>query len=198
MRTVCCLASTWWASIRSAVNLAGRRRSALLVTLNLAAAAVYLVRFGHAIGLGLGLSNPVRTWLWLALCLLVATLAVAGVRGALKANQVTFALLLNAVAGLLISPIGPICSIRSPGWRPGTAGSGPDGIRGRGESVLAAAPGLADGVRRLADRSSHHHCPASWPGGQSRGSNSVFPSAREYKTQPSSGRTYVSALMDSR
>src|SRR5215831_19364799 len=53
----------------------------------------------------LGLSNPVRTWLWLALCLLVATLAVAGMRGALKANQVTFALLLNAVAGLLISPI---------------------------------------------------------------------------------------------
>jgi len=52
MRNVCCLASTWWASIRSAVNLAGRRRSALLVTLNLAAAAVYLVRFGHAIGLG--------------------------------------------------------------------------------------------------------------------------------------------------
>jgi alpha-1,2-mannosyltransferase len=53
----------------------------------------------------LGLSNPVRTWLWLALCLLVATLTVAGMRGALKANQVTFALLLNAVAGLLISPI---------------------------------------------------------------------------------------------
>jgi len=53
----------------------------------------------------LGLSNPVPTWLWLALCLLVATLAVAGMRGALRANQVTFALLLNAVAGLLISPI---------------------------------------------------------------------------------------------
>src|SRR6516165_4736787 len=53
----------------------------------------------------LGLSNPVRTWLWLVLCLLVATLAVAGMRGALKANQVTFALLLNAAAGLLISPI---------------------------------------------------------------------------------------------
>src|SRR5215472_5100637 len=53
----------------------------------------------------LGLSNPVRTWLWLVLCLLVATLAVAGMRGALKANQVTSALLLNAVAGLLISPI---------------------------------------------------------------------------------------------
>jgi alpha-1,2-mannosyltransferase len=53
----------------------------------------------------LGLSNPVRTWLWLALCLLVVALAVAGMRGALKANQVTSALLLNAVAGLLISPI---------------------------------------------------------------------------------------------
>src|SRR5215472_4492253 len=52
MRTVCCLASTWWASIRSAVNLAGRRRSALLVTLNLAVAAIYLVRLGHGIGLG--------------------------------------------------------------------------------------------------------------------------------------------------
>jgi alpha-1,2-mannosyltransferase len=53
----------------------------------------------------LGLSNPVRTWLWLALFLLVVALAVAGMRGALKANQVTSALLLNAVAGLLISPI---------------------------------------------------------------------------------------------
>lgn len=53
----------------------------------------------------LGLSDPVRTWLWLAVCLLVAALAVAGMRGALKANQVTSALLLNATAGLLISPI---------------------------------------------------------------------------------------------
>jgi alpha-1,2-mannosyltransferase len=53
----------------------------------------------------LGLGDPVRTWLWLALCLLVAALAVAGMRGALKANRVTSALLLNAAAGLLISPI---------------------------------------------------------------------------------------------
>jgi alpha-1,2-mannosyltransferase len=53
----------------------------------------------------LGLRDPVRTWLWLALCLLVAALAVAGIRGALRANQVTSALLLNAAAGLLISPI---------------------------------------------------------------------------------------------
>ena len=53
----------------------------------------------------LGLSDPVRAWLWLALCLLVAALAVTGMRGALNAGQVTYALLLNAVAGLLISPI---------------------------------------------------------------------------------------------
>lgn len=53
----------------------------------------------------LGLSNPARTWLWLALCLLVAALAVTGMRGALKTNRVTTALSLNAAAGLLISPI---------------------------------------------------------------------------------------------
>jgi alpha-1,2-mannosyltransferase len=53
----------------------------------------------------LGLPDPARTWLWLALCLLVAALAVTGMRGALKAGQVTHALLLDAVAGLLISPI---------------------------------------------------------------------------------------------
>jgi len=53
----------------------------------------------------LGLSDPVRTWLWLALCLLVAALAVTGMRAALNAGQVTYALLLNAAAGLLISPI---------------------------------------------------------------------------------------------
>jgi len=53
----------------------------------------------------LGLGGPLRTWLWLALCLLVAVLAVAGMRGALRANQVTSALFLNATAGLLISPI---------------------------------------------------------------------------------------------
>jgi len=53
----------------------------------------------------LGLSNPARTWLWLALCLLVAALTVTGMRGALKTGQVTSALLLNAAAGLLISPI---------------------------------------------------------------------------------------------
>jgi alpha-1,2-mannosyltransferase len=53
----------------------------------------------------LGLSNPARAWLWLALCLLVAALAVTGMRAALNAGQVTHALLLNAAAGLLISPI---------------------------------------------------------------------------------------------
>jgi alpha-1,2-mannosyltransferase len=53
----------------------------------------------------LGLSHPARTWLWLALCLPVAALAVTGMRGALNAGQVTSALLLNAAAGLLISPI---------------------------------------------------------------------------------------------
>jgi alpha-1,2-mannosyltransferase len=53
----------------------------------------------------LGLSNPARTWLWLALCLLVAALAVTGMRAALDTGQVTHALLLNAAAGLLISPI---------------------------------------------------------------------------------------------
>lgn len=53
----------------------------------------------------LGFSNPARTWLWFAMCLLVAALAVTSMRGALKANQVTYALLLNAAAGLLISPI---------------------------------------------------------------------------------------------
>ncbi len=53
----------------------------------------------------LGLGNPTRTWLWLALCLLVAALTVTGMRGAIKTNQVTYALSLNAVAGLLISPI---------------------------------------------------------------------------------------------
>jgi len=53
----------------------------------------------------LGLSNPVRAWLWLALCLLVAALAVTGMRGALRSGHVTYALLLNAAAGLLVSPI---------------------------------------------------------------------------------------------
>jgi alpha-1,2-mannosyltransferase len=53
----------------------------------------------------LGLSHPVRTGLWLTLCLLVAALAVTGMRGAFKTNKVTHALLLNAGAGLLISPI---------------------------------------------------------------------------------------------
>ena len=50
--------------------------------------------------LGYGMAN----WL-LALSLLAAALAVTGMRGALKAGQVTSALSLNAVAGLLISPI---------------------------------------------------------------------------------------------
>src|SRR5215831_4345534 len=53
----------------------------------------------------LGLSHPAQTWLWLTLCLLVAALAVTGMRGALKTGQVTHALLVNAAAGLLISPI---------------------------------------------------------------------------------------------
>jgi alpha-1,2-mannosyltransferase len=53
----------------------------------------------------LGLGTPARTWLWLTLSLLVTALAVTGMRGALKAGQVTSALSLNAVAGLLISPI---------------------------------------------------------------------------------------------
>lgn len=53
----------------------------------------------------LGLSNAARAWLWLALSLLVAVLAVTGMRAALQAGQVTHALLLNAAAGLLISPI---------------------------------------------------------------------------------------------
>src|SRR5215831_14341812 len=53
----------------------------------------------------LGLSNPVRAWLWLALCMLVAALAVTGMRGALRSGHVTYALLLNAAAGLLVSPI---------------------------------------------------------------------------------------------
>ena len=52
MRTIHCPASTWRANIRSAVNLAGRRGSALLVALNLAAAAIYFVHVGHGIGLG--------------------------------------------------------------------------------------------------------------------------------------------------
>jgi alpha-1,2-mannosyltransferase len=53
----------------------------------------------------LGLTNPARAWLWLALCLLVVALAVTGMRGAIKAGHITHALLLNAAAGLLISPI---------------------------------------------------------------------------------------------
>jgi len=53
----------------------------------------------------LGLVGPARTWLWLALGLLVAALTATGMRGALNRGQVTYALLLNAAAGLLISPI---------------------------------------------------------------------------------------------
>jgi alpha-1,2-mannosyltransferase len=53
----------------------------------------------------LGLSHPARTWLWLTLGLLVAALTVTGMRGALNAGQLTSALVLNAAAGLLISPI---------------------------------------------------------------------------------------------
>jgi len=53
----------------------------------------------------IGLGNPARAWLWAALCLLVAALAVIGMRGALRTGHVTHALLLNAAAGLLISPI---------------------------------------------------------------------------------------------
>jgi alpha-1,2-mannosyltransferase len=53
----------------------------------------------------LGLSDPTRTWLWLGLSLPVAALAVTGMRAALKVGQVIHALVLNAAAGLLISPI---------------------------------------------------------------------------------------------
>lgn len=53
----------------------------------------------------LGLTTPARAWLWLALCLLIAVLAVTGMRAVLRTGQVTHALLLNAAAGLLISPI---------------------------------------------------------------------------------------------
>jgi alpha-1,2-mannosyltransferase len=52
-----------------------------------------------------GLANPARAWLWLVLCLLAAALAVTGMRGALQTGHMTHALLLNAAAGLLISPI---------------------------------------------------------------------------------------------
>jgi len=53
----------------------------------------------------LGLGTPARTWLWLTLCLLVTALTITAMRGELKAGQVTSALVLNAAAGLLISPI---------------------------------------------------------------------------------------------
>ena len=53
----------------------------------------------------LGLADPARTWLWLAVALGAAALAVTGMRRALQTNQVTYALVLNAAAGLLISPI---------------------------------------------------------------------------------------------
>ena len=53
----------------------------------------------------LGLSLPARAWLWLTLCLLVAALAITGMRGAIRTGQITYALVLNATAGLLISPI---------------------------------------------------------------------------------------------
>jgi alpha-1,2-mannosyltransferase len=53
----------------------------------------------------LGLSDPARAWLWLGLSLLVAALAITGMRAALKVGQVIHALVLNAAAGLLISPI---------------------------------------------------------------------------------------------
>ena len=52
MCNFCFPASNWWANVRSAVTLAGRRRAALIVALNLAAAAIYFVHFGHAGGLG--------------------------------------------------------------------------------------------------------------------------------------------------
>ena len=53
----------------------------------------------------LGLTGSARTGLWLALCLLVVALAVTGMRAALRTGQIPRALLLNAAAGLLISPI---------------------------------------------------------------------------------------------
>jgi len=86
MRNVCCLANTWWASIRSAVNLAGRRRSALLVTLNLAAAAVYLVRFGHALGLG-GYRIDLDVYRTGARVLLLAAISTAGCPGSATATS---------------------------------------------------------------------------------------------------------------
>src|SRR5215470_15628133 len=52
MRNIWFPAGVRWAGARPAVALAGRRRAALLVTLNLAAAAIYLVHLGHGIGLG--------------------------------------------------------------------------------------------------------------------------------------------------
>ena len=53
----------------------------------------------------LGLTGPARTWLWLALSLLAAVLAVTGMRRVLRTGHMTHALVLNAAAGLLISPI---------------------------------------------------------------------------------------------
>jgi alpha-1,2-mannosyltransferase len=53
----------------------------------------------------LGLTGPARTWFWLALSLLAAVLAVTGMRRVLRTGHTTHALVLNAAAGLLISPI---------------------------------------------------------------------------------------------
>jgi len=46
MRTIWFPASIWWANAQSMLSRADRRRAALLVTLNLAAAAIYFVSFG--------------------------------------------------------------------------------------------------------------------------------------------------------
>jgi len=51
MRTAGFPASTWWTNARSMLSCAGRR-SALLVMLNLAAAAIYFVHLGRGGGLG--------------------------------------------------------------------------------------------------------------------------------------------------
>src|SRR6516164_2911758 len=52
MRTISRPARTWQAGTRPAVNLTGRRRAALLVAVNLAAAGIYFARAGHGVGLG--------------------------------------------------------------------------------------------------------------------------------------------------
>ena len=102
----------------------------------------------------LGLTDPARALVWLTLSLLVAALAVTGMRAALQAGQVTTALLLNAAAGLLISPISwshhwvwaapgllGCLSATSPDRRPAA------GIRGLGPARLRDSTALAAALR---------------------------------------------------